>query len=194
VFFCSTRSAASATSRDSRTSISSGIGGQRHAHLVFDRPAVGHGNVLGDVGLGGGHDAGGVRVLPHELHDLGVLHRRRMDFDVGFVVLVEERPDRLAREDRHVLGDRVHRLLLFRGRDDLADVLQPEDAQHLPVQLRHVVHLRRLGGELQRRLVLHHPLRHRRGVRVGDRQHVDPAVIILGAGGAGLIDLILVLR
>ena len=64
--------------------------------------------------------------------------------------------------------------------------------QHLPVQFRHVVHLRGLRGQLHRRLILHDPLTHGRSVRVGHRNDIYPAIEVIALYGLLIIGLIFI--
>jgi hypothetical protein len=88
------------------------------------------------------------------------LHERLVGSDVRVVILVDERLDGLANQHVHVLADGVGGLDVVLGRDELVRVLYAQHLDHLTVQLRQVVYLRRLLRHLQHSLVLHHALRH----------------------------------
>ena len=153
---------------------------QRDAQRSLDLLAVLVSEVLGQVGSCSALDGGSKRRLPDHLSDLRVLHSGHMGSDMRLVVLVQERLHRLLLQHGHVLGDRVHRLDVFRQLDDLAGVLNTQNTQHLLVQFTHVVQLWGLLSQLQGGLVLHDPLRHCSSVRVrhGDDVHTPVEVFL----------------
>ena len=165
---------------------------QRYTQRSLDLLAVLIGEVLGDVRGDCALNSPSERRLSDHLHDLRVLHRGHMGSDMRLVVLVQERLDRLLLQDGHVLGNRVHRLDVFRKLDDVCGILNTQHTQHLLVQLAHVVQLWCLLSQLQRRLVLHDALSHGRRVGVRHRDDIHPTVEVFLAVRA-LIHLVGVL-
>ena len=108
-----------------------------------------------------------------------------MRLDVGFVVLVQEGFYWLAINKGHVLADGVNGFHVVFHRHDTLGLLNPQNLNHLAVQEGHVIHVGRRGAELQGRLILHNPLRHRTGVGVGDRDNIN-TVIKVGCNGVFL--------
>ena len=162
---------------------------QRHTGLLFDLLAIGERQVFRDVRVHSGHHALRIGVLPHELLDFGVLHSGHMDGDVRLVVLVYKRLDRLAVDDVHVLADRITWLavVVVLERHELLGVLDPQHLKHLPVQVGHVVNLRRTLSQLDDRLILDDLLSHGRSVRVADGDDLDVVVVrLLGLAAAFL--------
>ena len=165
------------------------LGWEGHAHLLLDALAVGVGGVLSDVGHHGGHHGLGLWVLADQLHHLGVLGRGHVHLNVGGVVLVLERLDRLHVQDVHVLADGVAGLHVVVDGHELVSVLDAQHLDHLAVQLGQVINLRGLGGQLDHSLVLHDPLGHRGAVGVRHGDHVHHVVVLLerhAAAGDGL--------
>ena len=155
---------------------------QGHAELLLNFLTVRKANVLGNVGHHGALDHRCLGVLANQLHDDRVLHRGHVYLDVGLVVLVQERFDRLALEHHHVFGHRVFGLLVVWQRHELVGVLDAQHLQHIAVQQRQVVNL---GGHLRHLddgLVLHHALAH--GCRVGVRHRDDVYVAVVFCFGS----------
>ena len=100
-----------------------------------------------------------------------------MHSDVGIVVLIDERFDRLAIQERHVLADRITRLHIICDGHQLLCVLDTQNLQHLTVQLRQVINLWGTLCQLDRSLVLHDPLRHRCAVGIADRNNLHQSVV-----------------
>ena len=100
-----------------------------------------------------------------------------MRHHVRLVVLIRKRLDWLHPQDCHVFRHRVAGGLIVLHRNQLVGVLDPKNLQHLPVELWQVVNLRSPLGQLQRRLILHDPLRHRCGVGIADRDHLNYVVV-----------------
>jgi hypothetical protein len=68
---------------------------------------------------------------------------------------------------------------VFGQLDDVVRVLDAQHFEHLPMELTHIIQLRRLLSELQRSLILHHTLRHRGGIRVRHRNNIDATIKVL---------------
>ena len=138
-----------------------------------------------------GHDLGlhllSLWVLANLRHQQGVLHHGRVHSDVGVVVLVNERLGGLAIQERHVLRDRIAWLHVVLDWHQLVRVLHAQHLDHLAVELRQVINLGGLRGQLDDRLVLHDPLRHGGAVGIGHGDHVHHVVVfLLGLGVAAL--------
>ena len=71
-----------------------------------------------------------------------------MHLYVGLMVLINKRLDWFAVEKVHILANWVSRLNIILKGHNLVRVLYAQDIQHLPVEKRHVIHLRRLRGKL----------------------------------------------
>ena len=108
----------------------------------------------------------GHRRLGKKLEYLGVLYRRHMNRNVGLVILIGKSLYRTAVDKVFVFGHGIGGPDIALVGDDLLDIPHPHDFQHLPVQFRHVVHLGGLRGQLHRRLILHDPLGHCRGIGI----------------------------
>ena len=80
-------------------------------------------------------------VLPNQLLDVRVFHRRHMHDDVCLVVLVQEGLDRLALEDVHVLRHGVARFHVVFNGYKLLVVLDAKHVQHLTMQDGEVIQL-----------------------------------------------------
>ena len=133
--------------------------------------------MLGDVGHGRGHHRLRLGVLPQGLHHDRILQRGLMHRDVRCVILVPKSLDRLPHQHAHVLRHRVHRRQVIFHRDELVRVLDAEHLQHVAVEQRQVVDLRRRLRELDNGLILHQPLGHRGCARVAHRDDVDHRVV-----------------
>jgi hypothetical protein len=140
------------------------------------------------------HDLLRLRVLADGLGDHGVLHKRHVGGDMGIVVLVDERLDRLADERIHVLADRIGRFRVVLGRNKFVGILDAKHLDHLAMKLREVVNLRSLLRHLQHRLVLHDALGHGAAVRITDGDHVHHHVVHLASTHFASVRLICVLR
>ena len=99
-----------------------------------------------------------------------------MRFDMRLVILNLISLGRLHVRQVHVLRDGIQQRGIILFGDDLLHILDAKDFQHLSMQLGQVVELRRLGGELDCSLILHHSLRHGGRIRIGDRDHVNAVV------------------
>ena len=102
-----------------------------------------------------------------------------MRHQMRFVVLISKRFNRLTTKDIHVLRHRVLRFLIPRQCNQFVCVLDTQHFQHLPMELRQVINLRGTLGQLNSRLVLHDPLRHRSGVWITDRNYLYRVVVSL---------------
>ena len=100
-----------------------------------------------------------------------------MNLDVGLMVLVEERLDRLAFEHRHVLGHGVAWLHVVRQGHELVGILDTQHLEHPTVQLGQVVNLRSHLRHLDHSLVLDNTLAHGGRVGVAHGDDVDVGVV-----------------
>ena len=158
---------------------------RQHANLLLHLTAVLQRNVLVDVRHGCGHDHLSLRVHLHELLNLRILYRGHVRLDVRLMVLLNERLDRLHRQQVLVLlhGVRGHHVVF--NRHQLGGVLDAQHLDHLAVQQGQVVELRSSLSQLKCSLILHDLLRHRGCVRVADRDHLHHVVVRpLGLGSA----------
>ena len=148
--------------------------------------------MLADVGHCCGLNLLRQGVLANERGHLGVLHASHVNSNVGLVVLLDKRLDRLAVDQVHVLLHGVHRFLVVLDRHQLVGVLDAQHVQHLTVQERQVVNLRGHLRELNDRLVLHHALRQCGCVGVRDGDDLDMAEVRLACVRLGVLDLVVV--
>ena len=168
------------------------LGRQGHTQLLLDLLAVGIGHVLGNVCLHGRHDLGRPGVLPHQLRNDRVLHGRGVHLNVGLVVLIHKRLERLALEGGHVLRHRVLGLLVLGQWHQLVGVLDTQHLQHATVQLGQIVDVRSRLGKLDHCLVLHHALAQGGRVRVAHRDHVHVVVVRAFGARCALVRLVVV--
>ena len=122
------------------------------------------------------------------------MHHRCVHGNVGIVVLVDECLRWGTVQERHVLANRVTRGHIILNWDELLSVLDAQDFQHLTVQLGQVIYLRCTLCQLNSRLVLHDPLRHRCAVGIGHGDNLNHVVVgALGAAvGTGWLVLVLI--
>ena len=73
------------------------------------------------------------RITLHKLNNLGILHSTHVHRDMRLMILVCERLDRLHHEDRLVLRNGIHRLLIFFHRYKFLRVLDTQYVEHLPI-------------------------------------------------------------
>ena len=133
-----------------------------------------------------------LRVHLHQLHDLRVLHRGHVHLNVRLMVLLDERFDGLADQQVLVLLHWINRHRIIFNRHKLACVFDAKNLDHLAVQHRQVVQLRRCLCKLEHSLILHNLLRHRRGVRIGHGDHVHQVVVFLTGGATRIHRLVVV--
>ena len=98
---------------------------------------------------------------------------------MGIVILVDECLGWLPVEEGHVLADRIPWGLVIVHWNQLLCVLNPQNLNHLAVQIGQVIYLGGLSGQLNHGLILHDPLGHRAGVRVRDRNHLNDVIVRL---------------
>ena len=125
------------------------------------------------------HDCLSLWVLTNQLHDLGVLHGVHVDLDVRLVVLTNKCLQRFAGDGVLVLLDWVCWMLIVLGGDEFAGVLNTQYLNHLAVQQRQVVQLRRRLSQLQDSLVLDDLLRHSGCVGIGDWDYIHHLIVAL---------------
>jgi hypothetical protein len=92
-------------------------------------------HVLHDVRLCSRHNRLGLRVLPHDLHDLGVFSRRDMNPQMRRMVLVHEGFNRLTVHNRHVLRHRINRFHVIFSGTIFSKFFIPKTSNHLAVQI-----------------------------------------------------------
>ena len=171
------------------------FGRQGHTQLLLDLHLVCVANVLGNVRHHGRLQLGSLGVLADQLHDDGVLHRGHVHLDVGLMVLVEERFDRLALEHGHVLGHGVTGLLVVRQGHELIGILDTQNLQHPTVEFGQVVDLRGHLCHLDHSLVLHNALTHGRGIGIAHGDDVDVSVVFpLGSAWSIAVWVVVVVR
>ena len=163
-----------------------------HTSRVLDLLAVGECHVFRDMCRHGSHHGLRSRALAHDLLDLWVLNSRHVHGNVGVVVLVDERLDRLAVDNVHVFRHGVCRLEVVVDGDELLCVAHAQHVQHLPVQVRQVVELWSPLGHLHDGLVLHDLLRHCGGVRVAYRDDINRVVVVLLGATRAVLGVVLV--
>ena len=154
-------------------------GGQGHANLFLYLTAVLECQMFGNM-----RHCLCLHLLSHGvLSNLGgdgrILHERSVSADVGFVILVDKRFGWLSVEECHVFADWIFWGLIVFRRNQFVCVGDTQHLNHLAVELGQVVDLRGLSGQLHHSLILHDPLRHRAGVGIRDRDHLDHVVIRL---------------
>ena len=168
------------------------FGRQGHTQLRLNLLAVLVARVLSNVRHKRGRDDRGLGVLPNAGRNQRVLHHRHVHRNVRLMVLVEERFNRVTLEERHVLGHRVTRLLVFWQGHKFVGVFDAQNLQHVAVQLGHVVDVRRSLCHLHDRLILDDPLAHSSRVGVADGNHVYMVVVFLLGGCAPNVGLVVV--
>ena len=84
-----------------------------NAQLLFNFAAVCKSQVLCDVRLKRRHDLLSGRVLANRGGDHWILHERLVDSNMGFVILLDKRADRLTGQSGHIFRHRIFWFLVF---------------------------------------------------------------------------------